>query len=194
MHTYIYLVITRHLGHNLHHHDMLYWCIPISQTCETSINQKFNPWVQLTLTIKRLSASYTPASSMLSDVVGTWGTKSAVRQFYCRFFFHYPSRALCSHGMFQPRFIQQMGCYCHRIFWPKQTHLPKKTKTLKHHEAPVTKWKKLDKLEFSSHPFLSLDWKVKRVHNDQASGSEIQVGHGATVEGNPQLLYTVFCG
>lgn len=40
--------------------------------------------------------------------------------------FHYPSRALHSHGMVQPRFIQQMGCYCHRIFWPKQTHLPKK--------------------------------------------------------------------
>ena len=72
MHTYIYRVITRHLGHNLHHHDMLYWCIPTSQTCETSINQKFNPWVQLTLTVQRLSATYTPTSSMLSDVVGTW--------------------------------------------------------------------------------------------------------------------------
>lgn len=43
-------------------------------------------------------------------------------------FFHYPSRALRSHGMFQPRFIQQMGCYCHRIFWPKQTHLPPQKK------------------------------------------------------------------
>lgn len=106
-------------------------------------------------------------------------------------FFHYPSRALRSHGMFQPRFIQQMGCYCHRIFWPKQTHLPPKKNT----EASWSPSDKMEETGLAGVFFLSiLVIGLKSQKGAQRSSVRQWDSSAVGVEGNPQLLYTVVCG